>query len=88
MKTSTKQGIQFIPTFISTISMVLSSFWNFLLIEGPKAAEILQSGVDIDLSNLKFMNGITSSIFSIPNCRITRCGYTGEDGFEVGNFIG
>ena len=66
---------------------MLSSLWGFIEIEGPKAAEILQSGVDVDLSNMKFMNGITSSIFSIPNCRITRCGYTGEDGFEVGNLI-
>ena len=51
---------------------------------GPKAADVLQTGIDIDLSKLKFMNGITASIFSIPSCRITRCGYTGEDGFEVG----
>jgi len=56
---------------------------SLVALQGPKAAEILQSGVDVDLSNMKFMNGITSSIFSIPNCRITRCGYTGEDGFEI-----
>ena len=45
--------------------------------------KVLQKGVSADLSNLKFMNSFTSDIFSIPGCRITRCGYTGEDGFEV-----
>ena len=52
---------------------------------GPKASEVLQAGVGIDLKNLKFMNGTTADILSATNCRITRCGYTGEDGFEVGN---
>ena len=29
------------------------------------------------------MNGATLDIFSVAGCRVTRCGYTGEDGFEV-----
>ena len=51
---------------------------------GPKAALSLQSGVSFDLSTLKFMNGRTTDVFGIKGCRVTRCGYTGEDGFEVG----
>ena len=51
---------------------------------GPKAALSLQPGVSIDLSSLKFMNGRTADVFGVKGCRVTRCGYTGEDGFEVG----
>ncbi|XP_065067214.1 aminomethyltransferase, mitochondrial-like [Rhopilema esculentum] len=56
---------------------------SLLALQGPEAAKVLQNGVSADLSSLKFMNSFTSDIFSIPGCRITRCGYTGEDGFEI-----
>ena len=55
----------------------------FFLILGPASPSILQSGVSVDLSSLKFMNSQVMSAFGISDCRITRCGYTGEDGFEV-----
>lgn len=54
-----------------------------LYVPGPKAAHVLQGGVDGDLSQLTFMNGVTTKVFGIKDVRITRCGYTGEDGFEV-----
>ena len=46
-------------------------------------AKVLQAGVNIDLSKLPFMTTIVTPVFCIPDCRITRCGYTGEDGVEV-----
>lgn len=46
-------------------------------------ARVLQAGLPDDLAKLSFMNSITTTVFSVPGCRVTRCGYTGEDGVEV-----
>lgn len=43
----------------------------------------LQPGLSVDLNNLPFMTSVVTSVFGIPECRVTRCGYTGEDGVEV-----
>ena len=43
----------------------------------------LQPGIKHDLTGLPFMTNIQTSVFGVDNCRITRCGYTGEDGVEV-----
>jgi len=56
---------------------------GLLALQGPKAASVIQSGIKFDLEKLKFMNGCYAEIFGIERCRITRCGYTGEDGFEI-----
>lgn len=38
---------------------------------------------DIDFTRMNFMTGTVATVAGIPNCRVTRCGYTGEDGFEI-----
>ena len=45
--------------------------------------EALQGAINVDLTKLLFMTSTLATLFDIPDCRITRCGYTGEDGVEV-----
>ena len=51
-------------------------------VQGPRAAELVQKFTDLDLSTLKFYWAALGSIDGVPS-RISRTGYTGEDGFEL-----
>ena len=48
-------------------------------------SQVLQPEVDTDLSKLPFMRSTLATVFGVAGCRVTRCGYTGEDGVEVHN---
>ncbi|XP_037540906.1 aminomethyltransferase, mitochondrial [Nematolebias whitei] len=52
-------------------------------LQGPTMSRVLQEGLKDDLSKLTFMTSTLTSVFGIPGCRLTRCGYTGEDGVEI-----
>ncbi|NXM66165.1 GCST protein, partial [Serilophus lunatus] len=54
-----------------------------LALQGPSMARVLQEGLSDDLAKLSFMNSITTTVFGVPGCQVTRCGYTGEDGVEI-----
>jgi len=58
---------------------------QLLAIQGKGAAaavaKILPDG--FNLTNMAFMTGVDTKFMGIEGCRITRCGYTGEDGFEI-----
>ncbi|NXR20034.1 GCST protein, partial [Cinclus mexicanus] len=54
-----------------------------LALQGPSMARVLQAGLSDDLAKLSFMNSIATTVFGVPGCRVTRCGYTGEDGVEI-----
>ena len=56
---------------------------GLLALQGPRMHELLQTGVNFDLKKFPFMNTTEATVFGIKDCRITRCGYTGEDGVEI-----
>jgi len=57
---------------------------QLLALQGPSAAAVLQSLLpsDVDLEKVNFMTGFDTTVGGLK-ARVTRCGYTGEDGFEV-----
>ena len=51
-------------------------------IQGPQAAALVQRFTDTDLAQLKYYYATQGPVARVP-CRISRTGYTGEDGFEL-----
>jgi aminomethyltransferase len=55
-----------------------------LAIQGPKAAAVVQQHLPgVDLAKVNFMSAINATFVGAPDCIVSRCGYTGEDGFEI-----
>lgn len=54
-----------------------------IAIQGPGMQKVLQPFVSCDLAKLFFMRSTITSVGGESDCRITRCGYTGEDGVEI-----
>lgn len=47
---------------------------------GPRVVSLLE---ELGLSSLHFMSSAVVEVHGVQECRVTRCGYTGEDGVEV-----
>lgn len=54
-----------------------------IAVQGPSMSRVLQEGLKDDLGKLTFMTSTLASVFGVRDCRVTRCGYTGEDGVEI-----
>jgi len=71
-----------IHRFDATIEDV-SDETALLALQGPRAAEILQTLTDADLSQVKYYHFTVGTVAGIGGILISRTGYTGEDGFEL-----
>lgn len=56
--------------------------WGLIALQGPAAAGVLQSLVDLDLSELRYYRIDEAELLGEP-ALVARTGYTGEDGFEL-----
>jgi aminomethyltransferase len=60
-----------------------SDDYSLLAIQGPKAAEAMQSLTSTDLSAIKFYHFEVGDFAGCPNVIISATGYTGSGGFEI-----
>jgi len=61
----------------------LSEAYSLLAIQGPKAAEAMQSLSSIDLAGIPFYHFEVGDFAGIPHVIISATGYTGSGGFEI-----
>ena len=61
----------------------LSDDFSLLAIQGPKAAEAMQSLTSVDLENMKYYTFEVADFAGIEHVIISATGYTGSGGFEV-----
>jgi aminomethyltransferase len=57
---------------------------QLLAVQGPGAhTAVAALAPKLNVKAMNFMSGTMATVAGIQNCRVTRCGYTGEDGFEI-----
>ncbi len=65
----------------------VTRLWAMFAIQGPRAVELIQPLVDVDLYLMRYYNGAQVRILHPAANRqggiLSRTGYTGEDGFEL-----
>ena len=61
----------------------LSDEYSLLAIQGPKAAEAMQTLTSIDLSNMVYYTFQFGSFAGVDNVMVSATGYTGSGGFEI-----
>jgi len=68
-----------------SIEFLTPSDQSLVAVQGPQVATELSKLLpkEVSLDQVYFMRSFVTSLAGIPNVRITRCGYTGEDGVEI-----
>eukprot|EP01035_Chromulina_nebulosa_P019463 gene19463-25345_t len=84
-----KDAVKFIEKLVveySSLDVTLEHLEDqqLLALQGNGAKDVISKlAPSLDISKLNFMSSTITTIAGISNCRVTRCGYTGEDGFEI-----
>ncbi|WP_443936632.1 glycine cleavage system aminomethyltransferase GcvT [Pedobacter sp. MW01-1-1] len=61
----------------------ISDKTSLLAIQGPKAADALQSLTDVDLASMEYYSFVKGTFAGVENVVISATGYTGAGGFEI-----
>lgn len=61
----------------------ISDKTSLLAIQGPRAADALQSLTDVDLGSMEYYNFVKGTFAGVENVVISATGYTGAGGFEI-----
>lgn len=61
----------------------ISDRTSLLAVQGPKAAEALQSLTEVDLASMEYYTFVKGQFAGVDNVLISATGYTGAGGFEI-----
>ena len=61
----------------------ISDKTSLLAIQGPKAAEALQSLTEVDLASMEYYSFVKGTFAGVDNVIMSATGYTGAGGFEI-----
>jgi aminomethyltransferase len=64
------------------VAVDASSRYALLALQGPRALEILQPLIGVELDAMKYYRFVHGEVASV-RATVSRTGYTGEDGFEI-----
>ena len=76
-----KNDIEHLQKNLKNVELVKLNDMSLIAIQGPASASILKK-IAPKATNLKFMETAIINILDVQ-CRVSRLGYTGEDGFEI-----
>ena len=63
-------------------SMELLDDRALIALQGPEAASVLARHAGENIATMPFMSAVKCALAGV-DCLVSRCGYTGEDGFEI-----
>ena len=73
--------VEHLRRLLPSLDIIIEEDLALLALQGPHAVEILRDSMPW-IDRLNFMRGCRATVLGF-DCYVSRCGYTGEDGFEI-----